>query len=467
MPVSVDFLPAVGHAAGMLTNVAVLVWDEVAIFELGVLCEAFGVGPQRRRGAGPRLRRLRGRARPGAHVARLRAPGAPRPRPAGRGRPGVRAGHGPAPRRPARGRAGPPGRRRPGAPGCCRCAPAPSCWARPGCSTAARRPRTGSTPTSSPHGSRSPGSSPRSCTSTPAGRHQRRARRPGLDAALHVWREEYGAAVAGTVARRMVVAPAASRRAGAVHLPAGPRVHLRLAAPRCSSGSRATSARSSASTCSPGRPTCRHGPSPGGSRTRPARRRTAGSWPSGCRPPRCCLEQSDRSDRVDRRGGGLRQRRDPAPPLHPGARGEPAAVPPHLLLHLTLRGAGTAAVRGWTPWSAGAASSVAFSCDAHAALRPVPRRPARPARRAAGDVRRAPRPRPLARPDARQAVLGPARPVRRAPHACPRGTTATAAAPTCATTAGWPACRSCARCSPSCCGSSRSRSWPAATPASP
>jgi transcriptional regulator GlxA family with amidase domain len=29
--------------AGMLTDVAVLVWDEVAMFELGVLCEAFGV----------------------------------------------------------------------------------------------------------------------------------------------------------------------------------------------------------------------------------------------------------------------------------------------------------------------------------------------------------------------------------------------------------------------------------------
>ena len=27
----------------VLTNVAVLVWDEVAMFELGVLCEAFGV----------------------------------------------------------------------------------------------------------------------------------------------------------------------------------------------------------------------------------------------------------------------------------------------------------------------------------------------------------------------------------------------------------------------------------------
>ena len=43
MPTSVDFLPIPCHHGGMLTNVVVLAADGIAPFELGVLCEAFGM----------------------------------------------------------------------------------------------------------------------------------------------------------------------------------------------------------------------------------------------------------------------------------------------------------------------------------------------------------------------------------------------------------------------------------------
>jgi transcriptional regulator GlxA family with amidase domain len=43
MSVSIDFLPHLWQAGSMLKNVAVLTWDGVAPFELGVLCEAFGI----------------------------------------------------------------------------------------------------------------------------------------------------------------------------------------------------------------------------------------------------------------------------------------------------------------------------------------------------------------------------------------------------------------------------------------
>lgn len=43
MPLCVDFLPIVWHAERVLTNVAVLAFEGVAPFELGVLCEAFGL----------------------------------------------------------------------------------------------------------------------------------------------------------------------------------------------------------------------------------------------------------------------------------------------------------------------------------------------------------------------------------------------------------------------------------------
>jgi transcriptional regulator GlxA family with amidase domain len=42
VPSYLDFLPSLWQAGGMLTNVAVLVYDGVAPFELGVLCEAWG-----------------------------------------------------------------------------------------------------------------------------------------------------------------------------------------------------------------------------------------------------------------------------------------------------------------------------------------------------------------------------------------------------------------------------------------
>jgi transcriptional regulator GlxA family with amidase domain len=44
MPTSVDFLPDLWHAVRVtLQNVAALIWDGVAPFEFGVLCEAFGL----------------------------------------------------------------------------------------------------------------------------------------------------------------------------------------------------------------------------------------------------------------------------------------------------------------------------------------------------------------------------------------------------------------------------------------
>lgn len=43
MPGCIDLLPSTWHDGGMLTNVAVLAFEGVAPFELGVLCEAFGI----------------------------------------------------------------------------------------------------------------------------------------------------------------------------------------------------------------------------------------------------------------------------------------------------------------------------------------------------------------------------------------------------------------------------------------
>jgi transcriptional regulator GlxA family with amidase domain len=42
MPPFIDYLPSVWHAGTMIENVAALVYDGVAPFELGVLCEAWG-----------------------------------------------------------------------------------------------------------------------------------------------------------------------------------------------------------------------------------------------------------------------------------------------------------------------------------------------------------------------------------------------------------------------------------------
>jgi transcriptional regulator GlxA family with amidase domain len=43
MPSLIDFLPTLWHGGLMPSDVAVLVWDGVAPFELGVLCEAWGI----------------------------------------------------------------------------------------------------------------------------------------------------------------------------------------------------------------------------------------------------------------------------------------------------------------------------------------------------------------------------------------------------------------------------------------
>ena len=58
-----------------------------------------------------------------------------------------------------------------------RCAPAPSCWRRPGCSTVASRPRTGCTPTTWPAATRRSTCAPTCSTSTRATCSPRRARR--------------------------------------------------------------------------------------------------------------------------------------------------------------------------------------------------------------------------------------------------------------------------------------------------
>src|SRR5829696_1921997 len=42
MPATLDILPNLWQAGPMLTNVAVIAFDGVAPFELGVLCEAWG-----------------------------------------------------------------------------------------------------------------------------------------------------------------------------------------------------------------------------------------------------------------------------------------------------------------------------------------------------------------------------------------------------------------------------------------
>ena len=64
----------------------------------------------------------------------------------------------------------------------------------------------------------------------------------GIDACLHLVRKEQGSRVANGIARRMVTPAASRRRAGPVRGPAGRRARLRHARPRSSAGCSVTSA---------------------------------------------------------------------------------------------------------------------------------------------------------------------------------------------------------------------------------
>ena len=192
--------------AGMLTDVAVLVWDEVAMFELGVLCEAFGVDRSDdglpvldfavcglepgtvRTSLGFDLEVLHGLGRVAtADLVCVPAMGTAGPVPA----PVVRALHD-AVARGARVLSVCTGAFALGEAGLLDGREATTHWKHTD-ELAARFPLARVVPEvlyvdAGP-------------VVTSAGSAA------GLDAALHIWREEYGAAAASTVARRMVVAP--------------------------------------------------------------------------------------------------------------------------------------------------------------------------------------------------------------------------------------------------------------------
>ena len=151
----------------------------------------------------------------------------------------------------------------------------------------------------------------------------------GLDAALHLMRQQFGARVAATTARRMVVPP---------HRDGGQAQFIARPVPVCESEALApllawiaanlgeeldveTLARQmhmSARTFA--------------RRFKEETGTTPYSWILGqrVRAAEELLEQTDHSDRLDRRRGRLRQRRDAAPPLRALARRQPAGVPPYV-----------------------------------------------------------------------------------------------------------------------------------------
>ena len=116
-----------------------------------------------------------------------------------------------------------------------RSAPARSCWAPPGCSTGAARPRTGPTRAASPVASR-PWRSIRDVLYVDDGDVLTSAGvAAGIDLCLHMVRCDHGAEAANAVARRIVVARAPRGRAGAVRRAAAdrgaerrPRGHARV-----------------------------------------------------------------------------------------------------------------------------------------------------------------------------------------------------------------------------------------------
>ena len=238
MPQSLEFLPRSRYAASHARNVAVIVMDEVAAFELGVLCEVFGTdrtadgfpgydfhvcSPD----GGPVRAQIRLHRSPAADLAPVEdadlvavpahADGADRAR------------------RRAR-RAAP--RRRPRRLGDERLLGRVRARRRPACSTTASAPPTGATPTSCRPASRAPRSPATRSTSQDGNLLTSAGTAAGIDACLHLVRQEHGSEIATKLARRMVVPAAPRRRPGAVHRGADPaharRAHARAAAqPGC------------------------------------------------------------------------------------------------------------------------------------------------------------------------------------------------------------------------------------------
>lgn len=109
----------------------------------------------------------------------------------------------------------------------------------------------------------------------------------GIDACLHLVRKEQGPEVANRIARRMVVPP--HRDGGQAQYIERPLPEPGATrSPGCWCGWSSTSTRRSPSSSSPPAPTCRRAPSPAASSRRPAPRRTAGSCASGCCWPSIC-----------------------------------------------------------------------------------------------------------------------------------------------------------------------------------
>lgn len=99
----------------------------------------------------------------------------------------------------------------------------------------------------------------------------------GIDAALHLYRQQFGAQQAAAAARRMVVAPHRTATAARHSSSRAPYPISRpRASGRCWRGPQGTWPRTSASTGWRGRPTCRRGPSRAASARRPAPRLTPG-----------------------------------------------------------------------------------------------------------------------------------------------------------------------------------------------
>ncbi|WP_278256086.1 DJ-1/PfpI family protein [Nocardioides convexus] len=145
----------------------------------------------------------------------------------------------------------------------------------------------------------------------------------GMDAALHIWRQEHGAAIANIVARRAVVPP---------YRDGGQAQFIARAVPDCDADTLAPLLRWVVENLAED-----HGvealaqralmsPRTFARRFRDETGTTPHTWITRQRV--AAAEEPARAHRppgrADRRRGRLRQRRDPAPPLRPGARGEPA-----------------------------------------------------------------------------------------------------------------------------------------------
>ena len=328
---TIELLPH-WHTGSMLKNVAAVLLDGVHPFELGVVCEVFGIDRSDdglpvydfavvlRRGPGAGTAR---RASPSARPARPRAAGVGRPRspcpPAAATRPA-------STRRSCSRPCAAPST---AGPGCSASAPAPSCSARPGCSTAGAAPPTGGTPRSWPRRYPRPTVEPdvlyvdEDPVITSAGTAA------GIDACLHLVRQEHGPEVAnrspgGWSCRRTGTAARPSTSSARCRArpcdTVGEVLVVDGAAPR---------PRRSPSSSSPTARTCRRAPSPAASSRRPAPPRYRWSCASGCCWPSELLEATDET--VDAIAGGrVRQRGRAAPPVRAGAGHHPERLPAHL-----------------------------------------------------------------------------------------------------------------------------------------